>query len=409
MHNRYRSSQPSGENVVVEDEARLLAEHGCTVERLELTSDEIASWGPAKKALLPARVVWSTEGYELTRRAIRAFQPRVVHFHNTFPLFSPSALWAARGAGVRIVQTLHNFRPLCPSADFLRNGRVCELCLGRIPLPAVVYGCYRDSRLATIPVAATNSLHRLLGTWVRCVDIFIAPSGFTRAKYIEAGWPPEKLVVKYNTVAAASNERDPNPRGFVCVSRLTREKGVAVLLDAWRAAFPDGGEGLEIIGSGDSEAVLRQTAETIRGVSFRGQLPREDVMRALGRARAAVMPSLCYEVFPQVIGEAFASGTPVIASRIGALAEVVNEGANGLLAQPGSSADTSRALTLIAGSDDLTRVLGHGAREQFQKKFNPVVTTAQLISIYEAPVKRPSPLRRRMPQERLKQLMSARR
>ncbi len=407
VHNRYRSTQPSGENVSVDTEARLLAEHGCEVERLELDSDEIAAWPLYKKATLPVRVVWSREGRRLTEDAIRRFQPHVVHFQNTFPLFSPAALWTARRAGVRVIQTLRNFRPLCPSGDLLRNRLVCEKCLGRTPAPAVIHGCYRDSRLASLPVAAMDALHHLVGTWLRCVDVFITPSEFTRSKYIEAGWPPEKLVVKYNTVAETLFPRQAHPRGFVCVSRLSPEKGVNVLLEAWRQAFPDGGEGLQIVGSGDSEARLRTAAAGLPGVSFRGQLPRSHVMQLLAQCRAAVIPSLCYETFSRVAGEAFSAGTPVIASRIGALAEIVSDGENGLLTEPGAPSDVTRGLSLIATSDQLTRTLGKRARCHFERKFDPAVTTARLLSIYEEPPAHPLlPTSRRPPKERLAQAMA---
>ncbi|MBI4172881.1 MAG: glycosyltransferase, partial [Actinobacteria bacterium] len=170
VHNRYRRAQPSGENVVVEEEAELLAASGCTVERLEVGSDEIATWSPARRALLPARVVWSREGRRLAREAIESFEPDVVHVHNTFPLLSPAVLRAAHASPAAVVQTLHNFRPLCADASFLRNGRVCESCLGRSPLPGVIHGCYRESVLKTLPVAAMIATHRGLGTWRRCVD-----------------------------------------------------------------------------------------------------------------------------------------------------------------------------------------------------------------------------------------------
>ncbi|MGH3076057.1 MAG: glycosyltransferase, partial [Gaiellales bacterium] len=157
VHNRYRSAQPSGENAVVEEETALLREAGAVVELLSVESDDIAGWPAAKRLTLPARVVWSRDGARAVRRAIAGFRPDVVHAHNTFPLLSPAALRAAHGTGVRVVQTLHNFRPLCPAATFLRDGRVCEDCLGRVPIPAVVHGCYRSSRAATLPIAVKDA------------------------------------------------------------------------------------------------------------------------------------------------------------------------------------------------------------------------------------------------------------
>jgi glycosyltransferase involved in cell wall biosynthesis len=260
VHNRYRSEMPSGENFAAEEEEALLIEHGCNVERFVVDSDEIASWSLAKRLALPARVVWSTDGYRRTRFAIERSRPEVIHFHNTFPLLSPSALWAAHKSGVAVVQTLHNFRPLCANASFFRKGQVCESCLGRVPFPAIRYGCYRGSVAATIPVAAMEAFHRLLRTWTRCVDMFITPSNFVRRKYIEAGWPAAQVVVKPNCAKDPGARRSGAGDGFLCLSRLGREKGIDVLVDAWGQAFSETSQRLTIVGHGDEEATLGAAA-----------------------------------------------------------------------------------------------------------------------------------------------------
>jgi glycosyltransferase involved in cell wall biosynthesis len=229
-----------------------------------------------------------------------------------------------------------------------------------------------------------DTLHRLVGTWRRCVDVFITPSQFVRSKYVEAGWPPERIFVKHNTVLEAPPAKSRVPRGFVCISRLSPEKGVSILLEAWQQAFPDGGEGLQIAGSGDAEVELRKIAAPIRGVEFRGQLPRDDVMKLLAKSRAAVIPSLWSEPFGRVVAESFCAGTPVVASRIGALGEIVDHGKNGLLVPPGSPADLAAALETIGSSNQLTLELGERARTDYELKFDPTVTTDRLISIYEA-------------------------
>ena len=382
VHDRYRSAQPSGENTVVEDEVSLLREHGCDVRLLDVSNDEIASWSPAKRAGLPVRVVWSREGYRLLRLRAASFGPDVVHIHNTFPLLSPSALWAARRSGAAVVQTLHNFRPICPAATFLREGRICEACLGRLPWPSLRYGCYRGSRLATVPIAAANTFHHLLGTWARCVDTFIAPSQFTRRKFVDAGWPREKIEVKYNTARDAGLRRAGNGEGFVCLSRLGPEKGIDVLLAAWARAFPDGDERLTLIGSGPSEAALRTQAAGMKGVEFRGRLDRPDAMRLLGRARAVIVPSRCYEGLPRVVVEAYALGVPVVASRLGALGEVVVHGDTGLLVEPQTPADLGGALRRLAGSAELSARLGSGARRAYETRFSPRVTMRALLEVY---------------------------
>ena len=390
VHNRYRSGQPSGENISVDVEARLLSQHGCRVQLLELASDDIARWSVARRLGLAARVVWSREGSRLTESAIQRFRPDVVHFQNTFPLFSPASFWAARRASVPVVHTLRNFRPLCPSGDLLRNHRICQKCVGRLPVPAVIHGCYRDSRLATIPLAAMDALHQSVGTWSRCIDIFITPSEFVRATYLNAGWPHEKFFVKYNTVAEPPRNFHKPRSGFLCVGRLSREKGIDVLLEAWARAFPDGGEGLQIVGSGDQEKQLRRLPRALPAFHFAVNLHAALVTELLGQCRAAIVPSLWHEPFGRAVVEAFSVRTPVIASRMGALPELIADGSNGLLTEAGSPQALASALEIIARSDSLVTRLGRHARASYEMTFNPEATTKRLIGLYTLAIDRSS-------------------
>lgn len=380
VHNRYRTAQPSGENAVVEDEAQLLEDAGCTVHRVEAHSDDIERLPLRKRALVPAQVVWSRDGYRLTEEAIRDFRPDVVHFHNTFPLLSPAALWAAHRSGAAVVQTLHNFRPLCASGSFYRDGQVCELCLGRAPLPALRHACYRGSRAATLPLALKNSVHRALGTWVRCVDVFVTPSDFARRKYVAAGWPESKLVVKANTAPDVAAETEWHG-SFAFVGRFGVEKGTDILLSAWAEAFPNGGPGLRMIG-GAAEAAGEGAAE-LQGVEFVGQVDRARVLAEVAGSRALVVPSRMYEVFPRVIAEAYALGVPVIASNVGPLPEIVEHGRTGLVFEGGDATGLAQAMGAMAGSDATAKELGRGARLAYEQKYSPAATTKQLIDIYE--------------------------
>jgi glycosyltransferase involved in cell wall biosynthesis len=382
VHNRYRSAQPSGENAVVEEETGLLRAAGAVVEVLSVESDDIAGWPAAKRLTLPARVVWSRDGARAVRRTIAGFRPDVVHFHNTFPLLSPAALRAAHGENVRVVQTLHNFRPLCPAATFLRDGRVCEDCLGRVPIPAVVHGCYRSSRIATLPIAVKDALHSAVGTWSHAVDTYITPSEFARSRYVKAGWPAEKIVVKYNTAPDPGDPRPTYDGGFLCLSRLYPEKGVDLLLDAWGRAFPDGGARLRVVGSGELEAHLRRSAEALTGVEFTGQLPRDEGLRILSEARALVVPSRWYEVFPRIVAEAYALGIPVVASRLGSMAEIVHDGETGILFEPEDADGLAQALRRLAGDPAEARRLGEQARREYERNLTPRATVERLLEIY---------------------------
>ncbi|HYX84814.1 MAG TPA: glycosyltransferase family 4 protein [Gaiellales bacterium] len=382
VHNRYRTAQPSGENAVVDEETALLRQRGAEVEVLSVESDDIAGWPFQKKLTLPARVVWSRDGARRVRDAVTAFGPTVVHFHNTFPLLSPAALRAAHGSGVRVVQTLHNFRPLCPAATFLRDGRVCEDCLGRAPIPAVVHGCYRSSRAATLPLAVKDALHSAIGTWSRAVDTYITPSEFARSRYVKAGWAADRVVVKYNTAPDPGAREPSRDGGFVCLSRLAPEKGVDVLLDAWGQAFPTGDARLRVVGAGELDSALRSRAARLVGVEFTGQVPRERGLEILADARALVIPSRWYEVFPRIVAEAYALGVPVIASRLGSLAEIVADDRTGLLVDPGDPANLARALRTLAEDAELARRLGVEARRAYERNLSPEATTDRLLEIY---------------------------
>lgn len=387
VHNRYRSNAPSGENSVVDDEVRLLEASGAFVERLELQSDEIGDWPAARRMRLPLRVIWSPKGGQLVSEAAAAFGPDVIHVHNTFPLFSPRALVAAHRSGAAVVQTLHNFRSLCPEGSFFRDGSPCTQCLGRrVQAPALRYRCYRSSVAATLPLVAMNAVHRSLGTWARNVSAFVIPSRFGRDRYGEAGWPTERIFVNYNTASplATLGERHPDGETFLYVGRLTHEKGVSTLLRAWLHAFPVSGPQLVVIGGGDAEEEIRALAGGSPRVSFLGQQPPEVVTAHLLRASALVVPSQCFEMCPRVIPEAYALGVPVIASRLGSLAELVIDGETGLLAEPANVDDFARVLGKAAASEAELAELGRRARQRYEQLFAPGACLTRLLAIYEA-------------------------
>ena len=395
VHGRYRAARPSGENEVVDDEARLLHEYGCHVERVELQSDDIEQWSPWKKASLPARVVWSRDGQAVLQRAIDRARPDVIHIHNTFPLFSPAVFYTAHRSGAGVVHTLHNFRPLCPAGTFLREGQPCEECLLRFPLPAVKFGCYRGSRLATLPVALMDGIHGWLRTWHRCVDRFIALSSYQRDKYVEAGWPPSKIKVKFNTIYDADlPTREPGCH-FLSMSRLDPEKGVDVLLEGWHRAFPDGVPPLRVAAGGESSGELLSKYGHLPGVVFLGQVERSVAYRHLSTARAVVVPSRWYECFPRVVAEAYALGVPVVASDVGSLAELVHDHETGLLVRVNDPDDMARALRELASSNELCARLGSGARAGYERLYSPEVTMRELLEIYWEAIAERMPARAR--------------
>lgn len=375
-HNYYQ--QPGGEDQVFADEAALLIGRGHSVERFTLHNDAIAQMSAAE---VGGKTLWNWTIYRELRGRIRRFRPDVVHFTNTFPLISPAAYYAARAEGVPVVQSLHNFRLICPNAQLLRDGRPCEDCLGKlIAWPGIRHGCYRGSRTASAVAAGMLALHRGLRTWRRAVDAYIVLSEFQRGRLIEHGLPAERLHLKANFV-------DPVPPagegrgGYVAfVGRLSQEKGVRVLIDAWSQtpAAPR----LKIAGDGPLAEQVRQAAAADSRIEWLGRQSSAEVLRTLSDAACLIVPSLWYEVCPKTILESLAVGTPVLASRLGAMPELVIEGQSGRHFTAGDAHDLARQLaSLLADEPDLSAMRSQ-ARRQFLDHYTAERNYERLMEIY---------------------------
>jgi glycosyltransferase involved in cell wall biosynthesis len=280
------------------------------------------------------------------------------------------------------VQSLRNYRLLCPNAQFLRDGKVCEDCLGkRIPLPAVWHSCYRGNRAGTAVVASMLSLHRLLRTWTRAVDVYYALTEFSRQKFVQGGLPADRIAIKPNFL-----HPDPGPgtgRGgyAVFVGRLSPEKGIDTLLAAWtKTAEP---LGLKIIGNGPLADRVRAVAASDSRITWLGRCEPADVMRIVGDAVCLVLPSIWYEGFPRTILEAFAKGTPVIASRLGSMAELIEHGQTGLHFEPASASDLVAKLLALRGDRAATARMRQGARRQYELKYTAEPNDHMLMQIYQ--------------------------
>jgi glycosyltransferase involved in cell wall biosynthesis len=370
VHNAYQHR--GGEDSVVEAEIALLRTHGHAVETYFRSNDDVAGMS---SLALARHTLWSSRTLHDLVKQIGRFQPDVIHVHNTFPLISPSLYWAAERAGVPVVQTLHNFRLMCLNALFLREGKVCEDCMGHLPWRGVARACYRESYAASAALAGMLALHRGLGTYQNKVARYIALNGFCRDKFIEGGLPAERVVVKPNFVDSAAPE--PLARaGLLFVGRLSVEKGVATLAAAM-ALLPDAA--LRVAGEGPEAGLL----EGVAGVACLGSLAGEAVRQEMSRAVALVVPSIWYENFPRTIVEAFACGLPVIASRIGALADIVTDGETGLLFEPGNPRDLVDKMAWARSHPEQMAAMGRKAREQYEAEFSAEVNYQRLMAIYK--------------------------
>jgi glycosyltransferase involved in cell wall biosynthesis len=376
-HNYYQ--QPGGEDQVFADEGRLLEAHGHDVLRYTLHNDALHDMSGAGAA---RKTVWNSQSAAEIGAIVRRESPAIVHFTNTFPLISPAAYYAARRGGAAVVQSLHNYRLLCPSAVFLRDGNVCEECLGRrFAWPGVVHACYHSSRAATGVVAALQTAHRVLGTWRRAVDRYIALTEFARQKFIAGGLPAERVSVKGNFV-----EPDPGPgegRGdfALFVGRLSPEKGLDTLLAAWQK-LP--GRKLVVLGDGPLAPLVQTAAAANPDVQWLGRRSRAEVLEWLGRASCVIVPSLWYEMFGMVVIEAFARGTPVVAARRGALAELVEHERTGLHFAPGDPQELSRAAARLLADGALQGRMRRAARAEYERRHTAADNYAQLLAIYRA-------------------------
>ena len=381
-HNFYR--QPGGEDQVFADEGDLLESQGHEVIRFTRQNDDIESMRKWKAA---GATLWNRETYAAACDLIRRRRPDVMHCHNTFPLLSPSIYAAAGAYGVPVVQTLHNYRLLCPAALFLRDGRVCEDCMGKLlAWPAVVHACYRENRAATAVVAGMLAFHRLRGTWLHRVDQFIALSEFSRRKFIEGGLPAEGIVVKSNFM-----RNDPLPgRGAggyaIFVGRLAPEKGISSLLDAWQkhgAALP-----LKIVGDGPLLEQVRAAAAADSRIECLGRRPNAEILDLIGDAVCLVLPSVCYESCPKTLIEAFAKGTPVIAAAAGAMAEMVADGRTGFHFRPGDSQDLANKVAALLAEPAGLPAMRNAARCEFEAKYRPAENALRLTAIYRRSIER---------------------
>jgi glycosyltransferase involved in cell wall biosynthesis len=310
---------------------------------------------------------------------IADFAPAVVHIHNFFPLLSPSVYDACRAAGVAVVQTLHNYRTICPGANLLRDGHICEDCIGASPYRAAVHGCYRGSHIGSLAVARMVDLHRRRGTWSHKVDRFIAQSAFSKSRFVAAGFPADRIVVKPNF----THDRRVGPsrprEGALYAGRLSVEKGIATLLRGWETLDVP----LRVVGDGPLRPLV-DSAVGSRILALGWKTPSE-VAEEMARAAFLVVPSQS-ETFGMVIIEALAQGLPAVASRIPALEEIITHGENGLLFAPGDAADLASKIDWAGSHPTEMHRMGSAARRLYEEKYSPAENLRHLAYIYQAAV-----------------------
>lgn len=378
VHNFYQL--PGGEDQCFVATGAILEKYGHEVIRYTLHNNTISGMG----ALVAARkAIWNKSVHDELRRLIRRERPDVAHFENTFPLVSPAAYHACHVEAVPVVQTIHNFRIVCLSGAFYRSGGVCEKCLGRkFAWPGILRGCYRSSHLGSAVVAAMIKTHHLLGSWEKGVDAYVALNRFVQEKMIQAGLGADKVYINPCSLTSDPGIGDGDGGYALFAGRLSPEKGIGTLLAAWRELALE--LPLKILGDGPEAHQVAETAARHPNIEWLGWRPAEEVLALIGGAKCVVVPSLCYETFNRTQLEAFAKGTPVVASRHGSMRAFVEHCRTGLLFTPNDPDDLIRQVRWLLDHPAAYNQMRLAARREFESRYTDRVSHDGLMQIYNA-------------------------
>ena len=375
-HNFYQ--QAGGEDEVFHAEVELLRQRGHSVSTFEMRNDDVKGMS---RAGLIAATMWNRKAAAALGERVASERSQIVHFHNTFPLISPASYYAARRAGAAVVQSLHNYRLVCPGALLLRNGVACTTCVGKtFALPGVVHRCYRGSLATSAATAAMTALHRVVGTWRTAVDQYIALTDSGREHFIAGGLPGERITVKPHFVDPDVGVRTGTGGYALFIGRLSPEKGIETLLEAWEGSSRP----LVIVGDGPLAGKVQALVARNSNVRWLGRRPASEIPELAGNASLLILPSICYETFGRVAVEAFAVGTPVLGSAHGAVQDVIGtDGSVGDTFIPGDAADLRRKADALLSSPDRLQAMRPRARAVFEARYRADANYTMLMAIYD--------------------------
>lgn len=382
IHNSYQHL--SGEEVVVNAEYNMLKEYGNNIHQWIVQNSSLDNVNTLEKANIALQSVWSDKSYRQARRKLQDFQPDIVHVHNTIPLISPSVYAACNDAGIPVIHTLHNYKLICPGAYLYRQGQACEDCIGKtVAYPSVVNSCYRGSCSQSAVIATGLAFHKLLKTYNKNIDIYITLTRFAREKFIQGGLPAEKIAVKPNFVTSDIQVGEHTGGYALFVGKLVKYKGIETLLKAWHLL--DESIPLKVVGQGPLEILLKSNLP--KEVEYLGAVPRDKVIHLMQNASVLIFPSEWYEPFGMVAAEAFATGLPVIGSRIGGIPEIVRDGYSGWNVNPNDAEDLARIVKLVWSNSAEIQRRGVLARKQYEDYYSQEQNYQMLKNIYETAIK----------------------
>lgn len=383
VHNKY--IHQGGEDEVVVSEQKMLEHFGHSVRKYERTNTELTEYNLFQRIkFFLCDVYWSEKSYREILAVLSEFKPDIVHVHNTFSMVGIAVYKACRHMKIPIVQTLHNYRFLCPIGVFYRRNQICEDCAVKGRKSAVDHRCWKNSYLLThLLVNTINNAYEKI-KFSDIVNQFIVPTKFSFEKHTHYGWKKDKLSIKTNFLATDLKPLHHRENYALFVGALQPYKGVEVLLQAFEklgSNFP-----LRIIGDGPLKRLVESAQDKIK-MEYLGQKPWHETIGYIQKAKFLILPSTCYEVSPRVIIEAFACGVPVIVSNIGGMAEAVESGKTGFqfaVNNPDDLAEKTRQLFI---NSDLNQQMGQNARLEYEGKYTVDANYAALMSIYHKVIK----------------------
>ncbi|WP_020527929.1 glycosyltransferase family 4 protein [Flexithrix dorotheae] len=380
LHNTYQFK--GGEDTVFEAEKELLLANGNEVSTLIFDNQSINADSAVSKLLTGLRALYNPKSAKIIKEKINSFQPDVIHIHNFFPIASPSVFYVAQQMNIPVVMTLHNYRLICPSAILYYDNEIYEKSIHKtFPIDAIMKGVYRDSKLQTATLVFMTGIHKILGTWNKKIDKYIALTNFAKAKFLDSSLNAGegRFAVKPNFTGDLGLGPEEREDYFLFIGRLTEEKGIKVLMEAAK----QGNFKVKILGDGPYKEEVVAESEKNENIVFMGFQGRETVINELKNCKALIFPSTWYEGMPMVILEAFSVGTPVIGSRLGGAQEVIEDQYNGLHFEPGNAGDLLAKIELLNESSETRAQLSKNARKSYEEKYTPAKNYEFLMDIYK--------------------------
>jgi glycosyltransferase involved in cell wall biosynthesis len=377
VHNKYKQS--GGEDSVFQAESDLLKQYGHEVEHLRYENSLIKT--VMDRCISGILTIYNPVSAHVFKIKILEFNPDVIHVHNFLPLISPSIFALANKLDIPIVLTLHNYRLICPSATLFFKGKIYEKSIHTtFPFDAIWKGVYRNSRVQTAIVVSTVAVNNSLGTWRNKVSGYIALTRFAKEKFVESSISilESKIFVKPNFVVDREQGNLIRENFFLFIGRLTPEKGIETILDAANLYKFN----LVIIGDGPMKEMVEDAVRKNPAITYLGLQSKPTVINYLKRCKALLFPSIWYEGFPVTILEAFSTGTPVIASNLGSMKEIIKDKVNGMHFNPGDPIHLISKIIFISRNKDLALMMSNNARTSYEENYTPLENYKQLEQIY---------------------------